>query len=281
MLNLGQLNTLKAVRRTENGIYLEDEDANEVLLPNKYIPADLELEGSIEVFLYKDSEDRIIATNLTPKIMLNQYVTLKAKSITKIGAFFDWGLEKDLLVPYREQIEEIEEDEHHVIYLYLDKKSERLVGTTKIENTLDRDIVDLKIGDEVKILAYQDSDLGISVIVNDKYQGILYNNEVFQEIFIGDELKAYIRKIRSDGKIDLRLNKFGYRGVDENIKKIYKVLEENNGTLKLNDKSSPEDISNQLGMSKKVFKKAIGALYKQKLLSISDDGIKLLENKED
>ena len=280
MLNLGQTNKLIAFRRTENGIYLVDEDLNEVLLPNKYIPEGFELDDKIEVFLYKDSEDRIIATNLVPKINLNGYAALEAKMIGRFGAFFDWGLEKDLLVPYAQQAQKIEEGKYYVVYLYLDEISQRLAGTTKITGTLEKDSVELSIGDEVELIPYEETEIGYSAIVNNKYQGMLFKNEIFDTINYGDRLTGYVKKIRSDNKVDLSLQRFGYRSVDDNVEKLHKVLLDNNGYLALNDRSSPEAISKKLGMSKKLFKKAVGAMYKQKRLEITEDGIRLIEISE-
>ena len=281
MLKLGELNSLTALRQTDNGTYLIDDESNEVLLPNKYVPDDLEMGNTIEVFLYKDSEDRMVATTLTPFIKLNGYAALEALDVSDNGAFFDWGLEKDLMVPYVQQVEPIEKGDHHMIYLYLDEKSQRLVGTTKISNTLEKDTVDLNIGDKVDLLAYEETEIGISVIVNLTYQGMLFKNEIFEEINVGDELIGYVKKIRPDNKLDISLNRFGYKAVDDNTKKLIAALNANDGVLNLNDKSSPEDISNQLGMSKKVFKKAVGALYKQKRLEINETGIKFLGDQKE
>ena len=281
MLQLGQLNTLKALRQTDNGIYLIDDQFNEVLLPNKYVPEDLKLDDTIEVFLYKDSEDRIIATTLTPKLMLNGYAALKAKMVSRYGAFFDWGLEKDLMVPYSQQAKYIVEGKKYVVHLYLDEKSQRLAGSTKINNTLERTSVDLEIGDKVNLLTYEETEIGISAIVNNRYQGMLFKNEIFDTVKIGDELTGYVKKIRTDNKIDLSLNRFGYKAVDDNVQKLYEALIATGGSLNLNDKSSPEDIANQLGMSKKIFKKAVGSLYKQKRLEITETGIKIIEGKEE
>ncbi|NOX48105.1 MAG: GntR family transcriptional regulator [Chlorobi bacterium] len=276
MLKLGELNTLTALRQTDNGFYLIDEESNEVLLPNKYIPEGFETDNSIEVFLFKDSEDRITATTLAPHIKLNGYAALEAIDVNDNGAFFDWGLEKDLMVPFAQQSEPIRKGDFHMVYLYLDEKSQRLVGTTKISNTLIKDEVDLKIGDKVDLLAYEETEIGISVIINLTYQGMLFKNEIFEEINVGDELVGYVKKIRSDNKVDVSLNRFGYRAVDDNVEKLMAALKANEGFLGLNDKSSPEAISEKLGMSKKVFKKAVGALYKQKRLEISEEGIRLI-----
>jgi predicted RNA-binding protein (virulence factor B family) len=261
MLLLGQYNTLTAYRRTPQGIYFADNDQNEVLLPNQYIPENFQVGQELSVFLYKDSEGRPIATTLKPLVELNRYALLRAKNITIQGAFFDWGLE----------------GKFYVVYMYLDEASQRLTGTTKISATLQKNISDMQVGQEVNIIPYEETDIGYLVVVEHKYSGMIYKNEVFTKIVLGRELTAYIKKIREDNKIDLSLNKFGYRAVDENVKRLVDVLERNNGMLDLNDKSDPERIAKLLGMSKKVFKKSVGALYKQKRLIFTEDGIKLLK----
>lgn len=276
MLDLGIINKLTALRQTDNGIYLIDEDENEVLLPNKYIPEGMEMGDEVDVFLYTDSEDRPIATTLTPKVMLHKYALLEVKDEASFGAFFDWGLEKDLLVPTSKQGREVHKGEKHVVFLYLDDKTDRLAGSCKIASTLVKFGVELEVGEEVRIIPYEESELGLSVIVNDKYQGMLYQNEIFQDVTIGDELYAYVKKIRSDNKVDLSLNRFGYRAVDDNVIKLMDALKANDGELPLNDKSSPDAISSRLGMSKKVFKKSVGALYREKIIEINDSGIKLI-----
>jgi len=281
MLKLGQINTLKVIRETANGFYLSDDDETEVLLPNKYVPGGMETGNTIDVFLYKDSEDMIVATTLTPKFMLNEYAALKAKAVTTFGAFFDWGLEKDLLVPYRQQAKRITEGENYVVYLYLDEASQRLVGSTKINNTFTKTPDDLNIGDQVSLLPYAETELGISVIVNSTYQGMLFRNEIFEHIKIGRTLTGYVKKIRADHKIDVSLNRLGYKAIDDNVQKLIQELEANGGKLNLNDKSAPEDIVNRLGMSKKTFKKSVGALYKLKRLLINETGIELVKNKEE
>lgn len=281
MIQLGAINSLLAYRQTDNGVYLIDENSNEVLLPNKYVPVDMRMGDSIDVFVFKDSDNRITAVTTVPKILLNQFVALEAKTINKVGAFFDWGLDKDLLVPYSQQSEQIYEGEFYVVYMYHDEVSDRLVGTTKISNILSRDTPELSVGDEVDIIPFEEIEIGISVIVNNMYQGILYKNEIFEEIKVGDTIKGFVKKIREDNKIDIDLNRFGYRKVDDNIEKIIDALNDNSGQLNLNDKSSPEYIYSMLGMSKKVFKKSIGALYKDKKITISDDGINLITKKEE
>jgi predicted RNA-binding protein (virulence factor B family) len=280
MLNLGQINTLRASRKTDNGVYLIDNELNEVLLPNKYVPDDLLMDQGIDVFLYKDSEDRIIATTLKPKLMLNEYAYLEAVAVSTFGAFFDWGLEKDLLVPYRQQARPVVEGNKYVVYLYLDEKSQRLTGRTKINHTFKRTPIELSPDEKVDLLAYEETEIGISVVVNNAYQGLLFKNEIFEPVKVGDKLTGYVKIIRSDNKIDVRINKPGYEGIEEQIQRLYEALQSHHGYLKLNDKSTPKDITDQLSMSKKVFKKAVGALYKQKRLEISENGIRLLPEKD-
>ena len=277
MLYLGEINSLTVLRKTDNGFYLVDVESNEVLLPNKYVTDEMEIGNTLDVFLYKDSEDILIATTLLPKLMLNGYAILKAKAVGTFGAFFDWGLEKDLLVPYRHQAKQITEGQNYVVYLFLDEISQRLVGSTKINKTFTKAPDTLKVGEKVDLLSYAETDLGISVIVNNDYQGILYKSEVFEPIKIASTLSGYVKKIRTDNKVDVSLNRLGYEAVDVNVQKLYNVLVAQDGQLMLNDKSSPLDIVDQIGMSKKMFKKAVGALYKQRLLEINETGIKLVK----
>lgn len=278
MIYPGQIFELKALRKTDNGIYLVDEDNIEVLLPNKYIPDEFDLEQIISVFIYKDSEDRLIATTLEPKILLNSFAPLKAVDKNKHGVFFDMGLEKDLFVPHSQQQTEIKPGHTYVVYMYLDSVTNRLVGSTKISKWLERDIVEVEIGEEVELMVFGQNEIGYNVIVNSKYRGIIFENEVFTRIKIGDILIGYVKKIRPDNKLDISLNRFGYRGVDANTQKLIEILEENEGFLEINDNSAPEVIYKTLGMSKKVFKKAAGALYKQKVIRFVEDGIKLLKH---
>lgn len=281
MLKLGQLNTLKAAHPSPYGFYLADEESGEVLLPNKYVPEGMKVGDEIEVFLYNDSEDRMVATTRKPHLMLGEYASLVATADTPYGAFFDWGLDKDLLVPHRQQEVEIFAGSRHVVYLYLDGKSNRLVGTTRISATLDREFVDLDKGDEVEILPYEANDIGISVIVNNKHQGLLYKNETFAEISKTEPTKAYVKKVRDDNKIDLFLNRPGYVGIDTNVQKLLDALAANGGSLPLTDKSPPEEIKARLGMSKGVFKKAVGYLYKNSRLLLGESEIRLTEATKD
>lgn len=279
MIKLGEWNTLTMLRRLEQGIYLGNEGSDEsVLLPNRYITNDMQVGDTIDVFVYNDSEDRIVATTLHPKILLNKFACLEVVSVSDHGAFLDWGLAKDLFVPFSEQLTEMYEGESYIVYLYLDKLTNRLVASSKINRFTDKEKPPFKEKEEVELLIAHKSDIGINVIINDKYKGILYQNEIFQDVQFGARMKGYIKKIREDNKIDVSLQKSGYENIHPNEQKILAKLKEANGFLALNDYSSPEEIVSALAMSKKVFKKAIGSLFKQRLIRIEEKGIYLNKN---
>jgi predicted RNA-binding protein (virulence factor B family) len=278
MIQLGQINSLKAQKQTEKGVYLVDSQNNEVLLPADSVQVDFSLNSVIDVFVYKNSDEELVATTKTPKLLLNQFAALEAKSKVSFGAFFDMGIDKDLFVPEAEIVEKITPGEFYVVKLYIDEKTNRLAGTTKIKSSLFKDFCDLEVGEKVSAVPFEENEIGINVIVNNSFAGILYKNEVFKPIRVGDNLTAYVKKVRDDNRVDLSLNRFGYRAVDDNVDKLYEVLSATKGELNLTDKSSPEEIYERLGMSKKIFKKAIGALYKQKLLQMSSTGISLIED---
>ncbi|NQU34663.1 MAG: GntR family transcriptional regulator [Bacteroidetes bacterium] len=275
-MNLGIFNLLSAKRRTLNGYYLVDDEGNEVLLPNKYVPGGMKVGDEISVFIFKDSEDRITATTIVPLIMLNEFAVLEVLDINPVGAFLDWGLEKDLLVPYSEQNERMNIGKSYPVYLFLDEDSQRLVATCKINRYLEAEDISVKNGQEVDLLICNPTDLGINVIINNLHRGLIYDNELFQAVSPGERLTGYIKLIRPDNKIDVSLQKQGYVNVEPNSKKILEKLKENNGFMNLTDKTDPIIILAKLEMSKKVFKKAIGALYKQKLIRIEKDGIYLV-----
>ncbi len=277
-MKIGEYNTLTAIRATIHGFYLEDEEGQEVLLPNKHVPETLKPNDRIEVFIYNDSEDRLTATVLKPKITLHQFAGLEVTAVTKFGAFLDWGLEKDLLVPFKEQRERMEVGKRYVVYLLLDEKTDRLVATNHIKRYIEPE-PETTVGEAVDLLVADSTDLGYNVIINSQYIGLLYYNEIFQEIKTGDSLKGYIKNIREDGKVDVSLQQQGYKNIAPNSQKILTVLKEHNGFLPLTDKSSPVDIIDLLGMSKKTFKKAIGNLYKQRLIELKPNGIQLVNTK--
>lgn len=277
MIELGKYNTLEIRRETSVGLFLSDREGNELLLPNKYVPDEIKIGEEINVFVYKDSEDRLIATTLTPKVFLNHFACLKVEMLTQHGAFLDWGLEKQLFVPFSEQAQKMVEGKYYVIYMYLDKKTERLVASSKINHFLDNKELTVKVGDEVEVLIGDPTDLGINVIINNLHKGLIYYNEIFAQVKMGDVRKGYIKNIREENKIDVQLQKQGYGNVEPNAQLILEKLKANAGFLALTDDSTPDEIRIQLEMSKKTFKKAIGLLYKQNIINIEKKGIRLLE----
>lgn len=276
-MQTGEFNTLQVLRFTSSGAYLGDNSGNEVLLPGKYIPVEAKIGDTISVFLYTDSEDRLVATTQTPRIKLNEFAFLQVTAVNETGAFMDWGLEKDLLVPFREQQKRMVKHLWYVVYLYLDNISGRLVGSTRIRKFLQKDPDGLEPGQKVSLLVYERTDLGMNVIVDNKYYGLLYANEIFQPVFPGDILQGYIKKIREDKSLDISLQKQGLDNLNESAELILKVLQDNKGFLPLSDASDPEDIYDILSMSKKTFKRSVGMLYKQKLVRIEPDGLRLNE----
>jgi len=276
MIQIGIYNDLEILRDTSIGLYLGDKQGNDVLLPWKDEPEDIAIGDVLSVFVYKDSEDRLIATTKKPFILLNEFAFLEVKQVNRVGAFLDWGLVKDLLVPFREQPQEMLRGRSYVVFMYHDKTTDRLVASGNVRKFLNNDDLTVSEEEEVDLMVYGFDDIGINVIINNTHRGLLYKNEIFTKVEYGDRLKGYIKKIRDDNKIDVVLQKQGYAHVEPNAQKILSLLQEAEGFLFLNDKSSPEDIKYQLQMSKKTFKKAIGALYKQKLIRIESDGIYLV-----
>jgi predicted RNA-binding protein (virulence factor B family) len=275
MIKLGVYNILKVDRETPQGIYLSSEDNDEVLLPNRYVPEDIFPGKEIEVFVYKDSEDRPVATTQKVFLLLGEYAMLKVVKLTKFGAFMDWGLDKNLLVPFSEQNIDMEEEKSYPVYLYLDEETQRLAGSTRLDDFFDNNQLELEIDQEVDIFIFEETSLGYKVIVNNKYTALLYHNEIFQKIAIGDTKKAYVKKIREDNKVDVSLEKSGYSNIDSFAQQIMQSLENNMGFLALTDKTDADIIKDELQMSKKNFKKAIGYLYKNKKIELKKDGIYL------
>ena len=275
----GVFNLLSAKRRTLNGYYLIDDENVEVLLPNKYVPTGMKPGDEISVFIFKDSEDRLTATTIEPYILLNEFAVLEVVDVNPVGAFLDWGLEKDLLVPYSEQASKMAVGKSYPVYLYLDDKTQRLVATSKTNKILEKEEITVKVGEEVDLLICNSTDIGINVIINNIHEGLLYDNELFQAVTPGERVTGFIKNIRPDNKIDVSLQKQGYSNVEPNAEKILIGLKDNNGFLNLTDKSDPIIILAKLEMSKKTFKKAIGSLYKQKLIRIEEDGIYFVEDR--
>jgi len=276
MIHLGEINELIINRQTENGFYLIDEEENEVLLPNAYIEPEWNIDDTVSVFIFKDSEDRLTATTETPKIKIDSFALLKVNDTNSVGAFLDWGLPKDLFVPFKEQSRTMEEGKSYVVCMYLDYESERLVASSKINSFLEFEEIDLEQGQEVAVIPYERTPLGYNCIVNNLYKGLIYENEVFSNPSLGSEITGFVKTIREDDKIDISLQRVGYEAQDENSEKILNILKGDNGYLGLTDKSKPEEIYDELSMSKKSFKKAIGSLYKKKIIRLEKDGIYLM-----
>lgn len=276
MINIGNFNNLKVLKLVEFGAYLDGGNNIEILLPSRYINTPLQINDSVNVFIYTDSEDRLIATTENPLIKVGEFAYLKAKQITQFGAFLDWGLPKDLLVPFREQKTRMKEDLEYLVYAYLDDTTKRIVASSKIEKFLGNKIPCYKNGESVNILVYTQTEIGYKVIVDNMFHGMLYYNEIFQEINIGDKLNAFIKTIRQDGKIDLTLSDKVENRISILSEKIYNWIVINGGETTICDKSNPKEIKEIFACSKKDFKKAIGLLYKEHRISISDKGIQVL-----
>ncbi|CAM3435539.1 S1 motif domain-containing protein [Flavobacterium longum] len=278
MIHIGTDNTLTIARQTQFGLYLEDRDGNEVLLPNKYVPNQFEIGQEVTVFVYLDHEQRPVATTLEPHIYINEFALLRVNHTNELGAFLGWGLEKDLFVPFREQARKMEKGKRYLVYLYLDEKTGRLVASSKTNQFLSNDNLKIQLGDEVDLIISHITEAGVNVIVNERYKGLLYKNEIYDDgIKPGDRMIGYVKNIRPDNKLDISLQQPGYEGVAPSSEKVLEELRANRGFLRLNDDSHPEDIKSVLKMSKKTFKKAIGFLYKEKKIEIKPDGIYLID----
>jgi len=275
MSHIGQYNTLKVIRQANQGTFLDGEELGELLLPAREAPSEVESGEEMEVFLYHGPNGELTPTILKPLGTAETFAYLRVTAVSTVGAFLNWGLPKDILVPFREQMTRLVEGKYYTVYIYLDKKSDRIVATTKIEKYLDKTPAFYKEGEKVDLLIWGKSEIGIKAIINNAHWGMLYENEIFQELKCGERLTGYIKTLRDDHKIDLMLHPPGYQKVEVFSETILSVLKACDGYLPLTDKSSPNEIYQKFGVSKKTYKKAIGALYKQKLISIESDGIRL------
>ena len=282
MIEIGKYNTLQILRDTKVGLFLgnpekDPEGIHDILLPNKYVPQEFEIGEEFTVFVYLDHEERPVATTLEPYILLNEFALLRVNYTNQIGAFMDWGMEKDILVPFKEQARPMEKGKRYLVYLYMDEKTNRLVASSKTNQFLKNENLDVEKGQEVDLIVSHITEIGINVIINEKFKGLLYKDEVYDDaIRTGDRMRGYIKTIRPDNKIDVALQIQGYESIEPNSEKILDELRANRGFLRLNDNSDPDDIKTVLKMSKKTFKKAVGALYREKLIEIKDDGIYLV-----
>lgn len=275
MLKIGNYNTLEVVKLVDFGVYLDGGNGLEILLPTRYIDKPLHIGDNIEVFIYTDSEDRLIATTLRPLATVGEFAFLRVQQVNKIGAFVDCGLAKDILVPFREQKMRMIQGRNYLVYLYLDDASKRIAASSKIEKFLNNTYPKYKKGQPVQALVYRKNEIGYNVIVNNLHSGMIYDNEIFTNINIGDYVTAYVKNVRDDGKIDLTLSDQIENRIDALSERILKYMMINNGSLGVNDNSSPEEIKATFGCSKKDFKKAIGNLYKARKIKIENDKISL------
>lgn len=277
MIKLGQYNTLEILREAEQGIYLIDDEDNEVLLPNRYVPDAFKIWDKLEVFVYLDNEERPVATTDRPYIELNDFALLRCNQVTEYGAFLDWGLVKELFCPFKEQAFKMKPGGWYLVYCYMDEKTDRLVASSKTNRFLDNRELTVDQFDEVDLIVSHPSDIGMNVIVNKKHKGLIYKDNIFTDLSIGDKLKGVVKKIRQGNKLDIALGQVGYRNIEPNADRIMAELADNSGYLNLTDKSNPETIKEVLQMSKKSFKKSIGTLYKKRLIEIKPDGIYLIK----
>ena len=271
---IGKINNLAMVRTSPHGVYLKF-GKEEILMPNKYVPEGLEEGQTVSVFVYKDSEDRLIATNLTPAGILGDYVALEVVGMAPFGAFLEWGLEKHLLVPNAEMSQPMELGHKYVVRIMLDYKTERLIGVNKIDGFLEVP-ENLAEGDSVRGMVYKKTDLGFKVVVDSQFAGLIYHNSIFEPIEVGQSIMCYVDKVRPDGKVDLKLRKGGVENIEDDALKFLEYLKLHEGQTSLTDKSTPHEIQEALGLSKKAFKRAIGSLYKKKLIEIHPDKVKLI-----
>ena len=275
-ISIGQYNTLEVVREADPGLYLGTE-AESVLLPWVYVPEGTKVGAQLRVFVYTDSEDRPIATTLTPTAVVGDFAYLEVVAVTKHGAFLNWGLAKDLFAPFNELHSRLEVGDKHVFAVSLDERDGRVKASGELRRYFDYDVEDVEEGDEVDLLVYGKNDVGTLVVVDGRHAGIVYRDETFRTLRMGDELTGYVKLVRPDNKLDIRLQRVGAEAADDGQRIVLDALRANGGSLALHDKSSPEAIQRALGLSKKAFKRALGGLYKARRVELLDDGVKLLD----
>lgn len=275
MIKIGKTNNLKVVKKVDFGLYLDGGESGEILLPKRYVDESMEVGDELDVFIYCDSEDRLVATTEKPLIEVGEFGLLKAVEVNRVGAFMEWGLQKDLLVPFREQSQEIRVGGSYVVYAFLDNATKRIVGSTKLNKYVGNRIPRYSEGDTVDILAVHKTDLGYKVIVDNLFWGMIYNNDLFDPLSPGDRIPAYVKTVREDGKIDVTLRERGGERVFQLANRIMGYLCDAGGEMALSDSSSPEEIKAVFQCSKKDFKKALGYLYKKGKILIADGGVTL------
>ena len=275
-INVGQFNLMRVDRKVDFGFYMDD-GAEGILLPKRFVPSGLQVNDTISVFVYHDSDNRLIATTQEPFAVVGDIAALKVVAVTNQGAFMDWGLMKDLFVPVSQQLSSMRLGGKYLVKLYLDKQTGRVAATEKIDNLISNDVLTVKEGEKVKLQVYRESDIGYVVIVNQVHQGLVYKNEVFTHLHIGQMIdEGFVKKIREDNKLDIGIGKQGVEKLDDDQLKLIQLLKLHKGFLPYHDKSSPEDIYAFFGISKKAFKMNVGILYKAKKITIEDNGIRLM-----
>lgn len=275
MIQIGQYNKLQVAELSQFGAFLDGGNLGNILLPNRYVPDELKPGQEIKVFIYLDSEDRLIATTEHPLVTVGKFAFLRVSDVTGVGAFLDWGLPKDLLVPFREQKQKMIKDQYYVVFVYLDDETKRIVASAKIDKFLDNVSPKYQPGDKVDLIIAGQTELGYKAIINQTHTGLIYRNQTIETLQNGERTTGYIVRIREDEKIDLSLTPIGADAINTNVETLLKKLELNSGFLPLNDNSSPEEIKLLLKMSKKAFKKAVGSLYKKGQITFEEDGIRM------
>lgn len=279
MIDIGQYHQLSILRSTGVGLFLGNPSSDdEILLPNKYVPKQYKIGDELRVFVYLDQQERPVATTLEPYIHLNDFALLRVNYVNQLGAFLDWGLEKDLFVPFKEQARKMEQGKRYLVYLYLDEKTQRLVASSKTNQFLSNEELTVEKGQEVDLIVSHSTELGLNVIVNQKHKGLIYKDEIFDDrIRLGDRLKGFVKTVRPDHKLDISLQPQGFDHIEASAVQILEKLRSGKGYLKLHDNSHPDDIKTLLNMSKKAFKKAVGVLYRERLIELKEDGIYLID----
>ena len=271
--NIGRLNTLRVVKEKDFGVYLDAGQLGEVLLPRRYVPKDLKIDQQIEVFIYLDSDDKLIATTDLPKAQVGEFAALTAVAVNQVGAFFDWGLPKDLLVPFSQQKNRVEEGETHLLFIYLDQFTNRIVATTKVDALLNREEAPYRVGDKVSIIIGDKTNIGFKCVIDNRFWGVLFFDDAFRQLRKGEKTTGFIKQMREDGKIDISLQEVGYKKVKNILDDILEYLDKQGGESPLTDKASPEAIYAVFKVSKATYKKALGALYKDKKILLSKEKI--------
>ena len=274
-IKLGDYNKLRVTKEVDFGVYLDGYDEGEILLPSRYVPRGTKPDDELNVFVYLDQDERLIATTERPLVKVGEFGYLRVAWVNQYGAFLDWGLMKDLFVPFREQKMKMQKDHSYLVHVHLDPETYRIMASAKVERYLSEDYPPYHGGDEVDCLIWQKTDLGFKAIVDNRFAGLLFDDEIFRQLHSGDRLKAYVKQVRPDGKIDLSLQKKGQRAVEDFSDVLLRHLQTNGGHSPLGDKSPAEEIYAVFGVSKKVFKKAVGDLYRRRLITIAADGLQL------